>query len=121
MCSLRGLKKEVRLQAIDLFYAYKQVNSVVRTLKEMRDNSDREFHEIFEEATKLGKTLHGEDYLLSLPRITLRQTHRNNPSVSSPEDYYRITLYNEFLSQVIAEIEKRFVDNPTIPCMGLEF
>ena len=78
----------------------------------MRNNSDREFHKIFEEATKLGKTLHGDDYLLCLPRITGRQSHRNNPRVSSPEDYYRITLYNEFLSQVVAEIEKRFVDNP---------
>ena len=112
MCCLRGLTKKLQLQAIDVFYAYKQVNSVVITLKGMRDNSDREFHKIFEEATKLGRTLHGEDYLLSLPRITGRQFHRSNPSVSSPEDYYRITLYNEFLSQVITEIEKRFVDNP---------
>lgn len=59
----------------------------------------------------MGKTLHGEDYLLSLPRITGHQSHHSNPSVSSSEDYYRITLYNEFLSQVINEIEKRFADN----------
>ena len=112
MCCLRGLTKKLQSQAIDVFYVYKQVNSVVITLKGMRDNSDREFHKIFEEATKLGKTLHGDDYLLCLPHITGCQSHRSNPRVSSPEDYYRITLYNEFLSQVVAEIEKRFVDNP---------
>ena len=112
MCCLRGLTKKLQLQAIDVFYAYKEVNSVVLTLKGMRNDSEREFHKIFDEATKLGKSLHGEDYLLSLPRITGRQSYRGNPSVSSPEDYYRITLYNEFLSQVIAELEKRFVDSP---------
>ena len=112
MCCLTGLTKKLQSQAIDVFYAYKQVNSVVSTLKGMRDNSDREFHKIFEEATKLGKTLHGDDYLLCLPCITGRQSHRSNPRVSSPEDYYRITIYNEFLSHVVAEIEKRFVDNP---------
>lgn len=112
MCCLRGLTKKLQSQAIDVFYAYKEVNSVVSTLKGMRDNSEREFHKIFEEATKLGKGLHGEDYLLSLPRITGRQSHRSNPCVSTPEDYYRITLFNEFLSQVVNEIEKRFVDNP---------
>ena len=55
MCCLRGLTKKLQSQAINVFYAYKQVNSVVSTLKGMRDNSDREFHKIFEEATKLGK------------------------------------------------------------------
>ena len=112
ICCLRGLTKELQSQAIDVFYAYKQVNSVVSTLKGLRDNSDRGFHKIFEEATKLGKSLHGEDYVLSLPRTTGRQSHRSNPSVSTQEDYYRITIFNEFLSQVVNEIEKRFVDNP---------
>ena len=40
---------------LEVFYAYKQVNSIVSTLKGMRDNSNREFHKSFEEATKLGK------------------------------------------------------------------
>ena len=40
MCCLRDLTKKLQSQAIDVFYAYKQVNSVVSTLKGMRDNSD---------------------------------------------------------------------------------
>ena len=112
MCCLRGLTKKLQLQAIDVFYAYKQITSVLSTLKSMRVNSDREFHKIFDEATRLGKNLHGEDYVFCLPRITERQSHRSNPQVSNPEEYYRITLYNEFLSQVVAEIEKRFTENP---------
>lgn len=112
MCCLRSLTKNLQLQAIDVFYAYKQINSIVSTLKSMRDNSDKEFHKIFEEATNLGRSHHEEYYLFSLQHIAGRQSHCSNPQVSNPEEYYRITLYNEFLSQVVAEIEKRFTDNP---------
>ena len=31
---------------------------------------------------------------------------------SSPEEYFRISLYNEFLSHIISELENRFVNNP---------
>ncbi len=39
--------------------------------------------------------------------------HRSNPPSSDPEEYYRITLYNEFLSHVQTELEERFVNNPS--------
>ena len=54
---------------------------------------------------------------LSMPRIARRQVHRSNIDASNPEDYYRITLYNEFVSHV-CELEKRFVDN-CAPGIGL--
>jgi hypothetical protein len=38
--------------------------------------------------------------------------NRNNHNVSSSEDYFRVTLYNEFISHVIAELQERFVHNP---------
>ena len=39
--------------------------------------------------------------------------HRNNPPSSSAEDFYRITLYDEFLSHIISELESRFIENPS--------
>ena len=112
MCCIRGITKKLQLQALDVLYAYKEVNSVVSILKGMRENSDAEFHKIFQEATKLGEELHGIDFELGLPRIARRQVHRSNPEVSNPEDFYRITLYDEFLSHVVAELNTRFLDNP---------
>ena len=50
--------------------------------------------------------------LNSKPRIAGRQVHRDNVPSSNVEDYYRITLYDEFLSHVVAEMEARFVNNP---------
>lgn len=78
----------------------------------MREASTREFGRIFVEATKLGKDLHGEQFELHQPRIARHQVHRSNPEVSSPEQYFRVTFYDELLSHVIAELKGRFVDNP---------
>ena len=41
-----------------------------------------------------------------------RQAHQSNPATSSPEEHFRITLFNEFLSHVISQLQDRFVDNP---------
>ena len=81
-------------------------------LKQMRRESESEFHKQFLEATTMGKKLHGDDFELSKPRITGRQAHCDNTPASNAEDYFRITLYDEFLSHVVAEMEARFVDNP---------
>ena len=89
---------KLQMQVIDVVYAYKMVNCVVSTLKALRHDSTAEFKKQFTEARKLGKQLHGDDFLLCKPRLTGRQVHRSNLPSSTTEDYYRITLYEEFLS-----------------------
>ena len=104
--------KKLQLQAIDVIYAYREVSSIISTLKSMRDQSSRQFNKIFVETTNLGKDLHGDDFVLCLPRIARCQVYRSNPETSDPEDYYRITLYDEFLSHVVAELQERFMEDP---------
>ena len=112
------------MQAIDVIYAYKQVQTVLSSLKMMRERSTEEFTKIFTETLTLGQEVHGEDFELTTPRTVRQQVHRSNPEASSPEQYYRITLYNEFLSHVIRELEERFPENSSsihgllylIPC-----
>ena len=83
---LRELTVKLQMQATDVVYAYKMVNSVVSTLKALRQNFTAEFKKLFTDATKLGKQLHGDDFLLSKPRLTGRQAHRSNPPLSTAED-----------------------------------
>ena len=61
----------------------------------MRRNSLAEFRKQFAEATKIGKQLHGEEFELSKPRLSGRMVRRSNPPSSTPEDYYRVTLYDD--------------------------
>ena len=109
---LRELTMKLQMQAIDVTYAYQQVTSVVSILKKMREDSSSQFHSLFTATTQLGQQLHGDQFELSTPRIVGRQVHRSNLETSSPEDYFRITLFDEFLSHVISQLEDRFVDNP---------
>ena len=104
---------KLQMQAMDVQYAYKNINSIVSTLKVLRQDSNNEFKKMFAEATTLGKQLNGESFEHSTPRLAGRQLHRSNPPTSTPEDYFRITFYDEFLSHVITELEARFIDNPS--------
>ena len=108
------------MKTIDAAYAYKQVRSVLSTLKDMKKESTEGFKRVFANTTKLGKDLHGEQFELQKPRVVGCQAHRSNPDVSSLEDYFRITLYHEFLSHVITELQERFLDNQTqVVALGL--
>ena len=73
---------------MDVICANKQVQSVITTLKNMRENSSTEFKNIFSETCELGKELHGQEFELNRPRIVQRQVHRSNPELSNTEDFF---------------------------------
>lgn len=106
LSQLRALTVKLQMQAEDVLHAYKQVCDITSSFKQMREESEKEFKIIFEETTQLGKDLHGNAFQLSQPRIVGSQIYRSNVQTPSVEDYYRITVYNEFLSHVIREIYK---------------
>ena len=74
----------------------------------MRAKADENFGKIFKGTTALAKQLHGEDFELKRPRLNARQAHRANVTVNSAEEYFKITVYNEFLSHIVTELEQRF-------------
>ena len=96
------------MQAIDVAYAYQQINSTVRYLKEIRDKSEAEFKKVFDDTTKLGRSLHGELFELKKPRTTGLQTQRSNVDVNSAEDYFRITLFDEFCVSCSSSVARTF-------------
>ena len=100
---LRGLTVKLQMQAIDAVYAYKQVHALITSLKGMRARADETFSKIFKDTTTLAKQIHGEDFELTRPRLNALQAHVN-VTVQSVEEYFRITLYNEFLSHIVTEI-----------------
>ena len=65
------------------------------------------------EATRIGKLFHSDHFELTKPRLTGRQRYHSNQPSSTTEEYYRITLFDEFLSHVVSELEERFVNNPS--------
>ena len=67
MYYLREITIKLQMQAIDVAYAYQQIHSTVKYLREIRDKSEAEFRKVFDEATKLGQILHGELFQLKRP------------------------------------------------------
>ena len=118
LTSLRGLTLKLQMEAIDVLYAYRKVRTIVTTLRDMRSKSEKGFSKLFAETTSLGKALHGDDFVLSKPRTNARQTQRSDVQASTAKQYFHITLYNEFLSHVVAEFDDRFIDTP-LECVGL--
>lgn len=66
---------------------------------------------MFTDAGQLGKDLHGEEFVLTKPRVNRHQVHRSNVQASTAEVYYRITLYNELLLHAVSELKGRFLDS----------
>ena len=95
-------------KAADVAFAYKEVGETVKRFEKMRENSEEEFSSIFEETKNLGKELYGEMFQLTKLRSAGRQMHRSNMETTNVESYYRISLYNEFLSYIIEELQGRF-------------
>ena len=116
---LRAVTVNLQRKAADVVCAYKMIKGVVATLNSIRTNSVVEFQKQFSEATKLGKCLHGDEFEITMPRLSRRQAHRSNHPSTTPEEYYRVSLYNEFLSHVLAELEERFLNNSNEVAIGL--
>ena len=89
------------------------MKSVVSSLGKIRSKARTEFKIIFDDTAKLGKKLHGQQFEIKKPRTTGRQAHRSNPDVESAEDFFRITLFDEFVSHVVSELQDRFVNKPS--------
>ena len=78
---LRELTMKLQMRAIDVVYAYKQVEKVISTLRSLRSDSVTEFRKQFSEALRIGRQLHGDISQLTSPRFAKQQQHRSYPSV----------------------------------------
>ena len=110
---MRSVTVKLQMEASDVLYAYKEITNTITSFKNMRANATSTFRVLFVECTRCGKQLHGDEFELKKPRLASKQVHRDNVQISSVEDYYRITCYNEFLSHIVTELEDRFIANPT--------
>lgn len=52
--------------------------------------SECEFKRMFTDAGQLGKDLHGEEFVLTKPRVTRHQVHRSNVQASTAEIYHTL-------------------------------
>ena len=81
------------------------INELVTLIKQKRENAEENFKTIFQDAVSLHTSF---GVTVSIPRLSKKQTHRNNVEASSPEEYYRRSIYVPMLDNVLMDINTRF-------------
>ena len=76
-------------RSVDIVKAYEEIRTVKQTFFEMQENVETNIPTIHLQATRLAAHLLVKH---AMPRTAKRQMYRNNPQVSSPQDYLRIVL-----------------------------
>lgn len=99
------LCKMLQSTSCDLAAAVQHVELIINHFKNMRENSETEFADIYLDAENLLEFL-GEK--IAMPRITGRQQHRANVSEHDPKKYFRITIIIPLLEDFIHQLTLRF-------------
>lgn len=105
----------IALQAkyVDLASALDMTDKLSHLLKNIRENSELKFRELFTIAQELATQI-GEE--VKMPRVINRQVHRENYQCDSPEDYFRIAVFIPFVDHFICQLDQRFLNHKQVLC-----
>ncbi|XP_042303461.1 52 kDa repressor of the inhibitor of the protein kinase-like [Sceloporus undulatus] len=100
----------------DLTAAVRFCDDIVSRLKFIRAGSENEteFRKIFENAENMAEFILG--IKIEVPRQSKIQTRRDNPPHSSPEEYFRRTVFVPAIDNLIANLQNRFDKNREFLC-----
>lgn len=104
---LKALSLLLQGSSLDVIVAYEEVDLVKGTLKEIRDDVEKEFDSVFDSMCQMAKQA-GNDAGVGLPRRCHRQTQRSNVAADTPKDYWRRTVFIPFLDHLLNELNSRF-------------
>ena len=106
VCNTQRVSVALQKRAIDIYQAYREVNTVVATLRDVREHIDVKHKTWCETTLNLGRK--GRAPEPQLPRRCSVQTARSNMPGDTPEVYYRRILTIPFLDKLISHLESRF-------------
>ena len=104
---LTGITNCFQGRGVDIIKAYDDVSSVIKDIKNTRENIDKEFSVIFEQAERVAAKVGTQP---SMPRKGKRQVNRHNTETDSPETYCRRVSALPFIGKLISELELRFTN-----------
>ncbi|KAL5236115.1 hypothetical protein ACI65C_003525 [Semiaphis heraclei] len=92
----------------DLFSANKHIKDLIKYISDDRANNEEMFLILMKD---INMYLNELGITLMTPRVSSKQTLRNNPSSSGPEDYYRKSIYIPYLDSLITSLNERFPED----------
>jgi len=92
----------------DLFSANKHIKDLIKYISDDRANNEEMFLTLMKD---INMYLNELGITLMTPRVSSKQTLRNNPPSSGPEDYYRKSIYIPYLDSLIISLNERFPED----------
>lgn len=92
-------------KTVDVANATSSMAVLLTTLNKIRENAESEFDLVFSKIKDSSTSL---EILISTPRVTKRQIHRDNTPSECPKDYYRRTVYIPMIDAIILDLKDRF-------------
>jgi hypothetical protein len=92
-------------QNIDLSDAINHIVIITKELISIRENAETVFSDLFKIIVTQSKEM---DIEIKIPRLAKRQKHRCNIMMTTPEEYYRISIFIPFIDSVIQQLNDRF-------------
>ena len=100
-----GITVKLQSATVDIVDAYQKTDEVKGYYREIRKNSDIQFHVIYEQAERMANAVNTN---ISRPQNCRRQMHRPNAYVEGIEEWYRINVAVPFLDHIISELNAQF-------------
>lgn len=118
-CATLLLPLSIQLQStyLDLCEAVSMVKDIIDILSVRRQNADEEFHDMFMKVSELCEKL---DVPVRGPRVVARQQHRDNPPYTTPEEYFKRTVFIPYLDMLNSELSALFLQHQN-ECLKLQF
>lgn len=95
-----------RLQ--EVYFGFKKISEIPKHCQTLREKVDDEHNCIYRKTLDLSKEVDSEE---QMPRIIRGLQSRPNPSVTSPCDYWLVTVTIPLLYFIIREIVNRLADD----------
>lgn len=113
---LQALTSNLQAEAKDIVAAVREVDGVIATLQDIRDNISAHHTRWYSTVEKLCSDV---GTVPSLPRRSGRQMHRSNVPANTPSEYYCRSLSIPLLDHLLSEMRSRFTSHQQKALLGL--
>ena len=102
---IRPIAESLQGRLQEVYFGFGRIDAVKSTYIRIRDTMDFEHDRIYSKACKLAEEIGTEEHM---PRVAGRQRNRSNPTVTSPKEYWRVTVTIPLVDSIISEVNSRF-------------
>ena len=116
---LLPVTRKLQQKEIDIAKSLDLIRSLKRTCSKLRKNIEESHTKWYSKAVELASKVDIKEKEIKKPRTCSKQIHRPNQPVTTPSDYYRVSLTLPLIDHLISDLEAKFPGNELTAYCGL--